>query len=79
MKTKLSIISFLLIITAFVYSYSNSEKEGLDNLLLENIEALADEEYDDTAKCYGRGSVDCPYTDVKVRYVMEGYSLESFY
>lgn len=79
MKTKLSIISFLLIITAFVYSYSNSEKEGLDNLLLKNIEALAGGEYDDTTNCYDRGSVDCPYEDVKVKYVMEGYSLESFY
>ncbi len=77
MKIKLSIISFLLIITVFIYS--NSKKEGMNNLLLENIEALADEEYDSTAKCYGRGSVDCPYTDIKVKYVMEGYSLEGLY
>ena len=42
MKIKLSIISLLLIITVFIYS--NSQKEGMNNLLLENIEALGSPE-----------------------------------
>ncbi|WP_294629600.1 NVEALA domain-containing protein [uncultured Bacteroides sp.] len=42
MKTKLIIACFLLITTAFIYIYSDSEKAGLSTLALANIEALAD-------------------------------------
>ena len=44
--------------------------------MLENIDALADSEWGDTAVCFGTGSVDCPINHVKVEFVMEGYSLE---
>lgn len=79
MKTKLVAISFLLIIAVFIYSYSNLKRTELNNLLLENIEALAGGEYDATTQCLGSGSVDCPHSDVKVKYIMEGYSLEDLY
>lgn len=79
MKKKVLVFISLMIATVFVYSYSDSEKAGLNALLLENIEALADGEYDDTTRCWGDGSVDCPYTDVKVNIVFGGYSLKDLY
>lgn len=53
------------------------------SLLLENIEALAaNEDGTDDGEvvggktyCVGVGSVDCPRTHDKVKYVIEGYSL----
>lgn len=79
MKKKVVVISSLLIVAAFICSYSNSEKAGLNALLLDNVEALAGGEYDDTTDCFNDGSVDCPYANVKVQYVFEGYSLKDFY
>lgn len=79
MKKKVVIFISLMIATAFIYSYSDSEKAGLNALLLENVEALAGGEYDDTIECWGDGTVDCPYTDVKVEYVFGGYSLKDLY
>lgn len=76
MKLKLVVASLLLIVTVFAYTHSNSEKVGLSTLMLENIEALADREYDTTYRCLGTGSVDCPFDETKVKYVMGGYSLE---
>lgn len=79
MKKKVLVFISVLIATAFIYSYSDSEKAGLNALLLENVEALASGEYDDTTRCWGDGSVDCPYVDAKVEYVFGGYSLEDLY
>lgn len=79
MKKKVLVFISLMIATAFIYSYSESEKAGLNALLLENVEALADGEYDDTTNCWNDGSVDCPYRNLKVEYVFEGYSLKDFY
>lgn len=53
------------------------------SLLLENIEALAaDEDGTDDGEveggktyCVGVGSLDCPLTHDKVKYVIKGYSL----
>lgn len=79
MKKKVVVISSLLIVAAFICSYSDSEKAGLNALLVENVEALAGGEYDDTTNCWNDGSVDCPYRNLKVEYVFEGYSLKDFY
>lgn len=79
MKKKVLVFISLMIATVFVYSYSDSEKAGLNALLLANVEALADGEYDDTTRCWGDGSVDCPYVAAKVEYVFGGYSLTELY
>lgn len=79
MKTKLLIVGSLLMIVTVTYFYVNSEESELNDLLLKNVEALADNEYDSTVSCLGRGSVDCPHTKVKVEYVMGGYNLEDLY
>lgn len=47
MKKKVLVFISLMIATVFVYSYSDSEKAGLNALLLENIEAFANDEHGD--------------------------------
>ncbi len=49
------------------------------SLLLKNVEALAWGEGGGSSHCLGFGDVDCPFSEVKVRYVMTGYSLEDLY
>ena len=49
--------------------------ESLDNLLLENIEALAAGETGSGGACVGRGSVVCPLTKEGVEHVYIYYSL----
>lgn len=55
--------------------YARTDKHVTSNLLLENVEALAAGE-GISAHCFGAGCVDCPITNVKVQYVLSGYSLE---
>ena len=49
--------------------------EKLDDLLLENIEALAAGESGDDSKCFGSGSIVCPLTNQGVAHVQIYYSL----
>lgn len=49
------------------------------NLLLRNVEALAADESSVPVNCMLSGTVDCPHTFEKVKYVMEGYRLEYLY
>lgn len=50
-----------LALAAVVYGFSvQSQDSGTDPLLLENVEALADGEYEQGVICYGYGSLDCP-------------------
>lgn len=58
-------------------------KSNISSLLLENIEALAaDEDGSDDGevvggkiRCIDVGSLDCPLTHEKVKYIVRGYSL----
>ena len=79
MKTKLLIVGSLLMVVTATYFCVNPEKTELSDLLLKNVEALADNEYDSPTRCYGSGSVDCPYSEHNVKYVVGGYSLEDLY
>lgn len=79
MKTKLLIVGSLLMVVIATYLCVNSGKSDLSDLLLKNVEALADDEYDWTTRCTGSGSVDCPFVNVKVKYVTGGYRLEDLY
>ena len=47
--------------------------------MLENIDALASDEWGGTPRCIGSGSVDCPIANVKVYAVGGPYSLEESY
>lgn len=75
MKKKIWIVSSLVLVMAISF-YFHSHQKVADSLLLENVEALAVGEYDVPIHCAGRGTVDCPISEVKVKIVASGYSLE---
>lgn len=67
----------LALVVAFVLAwYCNPVRTTLgdNSLVLQNVEALADEEAL-IVICVGRGSVDCTESDEKVEYVVSGYGL----
>ena len=55
--------------------YAHADKQITNDLLLENVEALAAGE-GTPAYCLGIGCVDCPFINKKVYVVLSGYSLE---
>lgn len=66
MKKKFLFMGLFLVVmgaTAFCF---NSKSEGLEGLMLENIEALAAGEGSSLVHCIGTGSVDCPKFQIKV-------------
>lgn len=64
---KLGLISLTLIGGIYFYS-TNSNKENLNDLAFENIEAIAAGEAGGNFKCYGYGDIDC-----------HGYRVERMY
>lgn len=72
MKKKTLFISLFAIVMVALSFQFNSDKRNLESLMLENIEALASDEWI-SPRCFGSGSVDCPVTHVKVDFVGEYY------
>lgn len=72
-KKKLVIV---LIVVAIVSGYivKSQPSSEVSPLLLENIEALARGEYDGVY-CFGIGTVDCPFNNIKVDSYYAPYSL----
>ncbi len=77
---------FTIIVALYSLYLANDKciyKSNISSLLLKNIEALAaDEDGSDDGEiaggktiCVGVGSLDCPATHEKVKYIIEGYSL----
>lgn len=64
-KIFLKKVIFLAGITGAVYFTSHKEKSQVNDLLLSNIEALADGESGSALRCFGYGSVDCQGYKVK--------------
>lgn len=75
---KLFSLLFIGVIAAVAYWVRPAQAE-LNNLLLENIEALAAGESSGSVYCVGMGSVDCPVDNSKAYAVYGGYSLEALY
>ena len=76
MKSKVKLLGALAISAISVLSYVQiSHSEKLDDLLLENIEALAAGESGDDSKCFGSGSIVCPLTNQGVAHVQIYYTL----
>lgn len=75
---KLFSLLFIGVIAAVAY-WARPAQAELNNLLLENIEALAAGEGSGTIHCVGTGSVDCPINHSQVYFVAGGYSLEALY
>ena len=63
MKRKMKLLGILVVSAIAILGYAETtHSESLDNLLLENIEALAAGETGSGGACVGRGSVVCPLT-----------------
>ena len=76
MKSKVKLLGTLAISAISFLSYVQiSHSEKLDDLLLENIEALAAGETGSGGACVGRGSVVCPLTKEGVEHVHIYYSM----
>lgn len=76
MKQHLKIILLVGAFASVCYWRSIKDTSKPDSLILQNIEALAENEYPSVnTECIGNGSVDCPIGNIKVKYVIEGYSL----
>ena len=76
MKSKVKLLGALAISAISVLSYVQiSHSEKLDDLLLENIEALAAGGSGDDGKCYGRGAIVGGLTNQVVAHVQIYYSL----
>lgn len=67
---------FLLIVTALVAGKTWQMQENPTQLLLDNIEALAGNEDYAQQKCWGSGTVTCPFNGTSVEYVVTHYSEE---
>lgn len=78
MKKKILFFSLLLVAAFASFQFSNKH-ENLNDLMLENIEALASDEWEGRINCIGTGTVDCPINHVKVYFVAEPYNLEKRY
>ncbi len=79
MKKKVLLISLFLAATVVTFFQLDSGKDELQSLMLENIDALASDEWGGAIRCVGTGSVDCPEDHVKVYAVTGHYSLEESY
>lgn len=79
MKKKVLLAGMSLLVMAIVCYVSFHEEKIENALLMENIEALAGGESTVPVRCAGSGTVECPFTHVKVRFVVTGYSLEDLY
>ena len=67
--------AFLLLVGIAVMTVCRmNNKQYLSELALVNVEALATGEGDVPTSCYGSGNVDCPISDSRVSYVMNGRS-----
>lgn len=77
MKSYLKIVVLAAMFASVCYWNSNKTAGRAASLVLQNIEALADNEFPSgNIGCFSSGSVDCPIGQYKVKYVIQGYSLK---
>ena len=75
LKILLVMVTVVSIATLFMV-YSGNRKKMLNDLMSENVEALAAGEYGTAYQCWGSGSMYCPYSGRNVYMILTGYSLE---
>lgn len=76
-KTIKTGFALLMLFGAWYFGHIASEKNSINKLMLENIEALASYENGGAGEnyhCFGRGEVDCYGDKVDVKY--SGFSLD---
>ena len=54
------------IIVATLYLIKENKEENISDITLANLEALANDEFDNGYFCYGTGKVTCPYSGQQV-------------
>ena len=65
MKKNIMLAMATIIVATFFLTKVNKE-EKMSDLTLANIEALANNEFDNGYFCYGTGKVTCPYSGQQV-------------
>lgn len=65
----------LYVLSIMCFDTAQSQKK-LDDLFMNNVEALATGEDEVPVHCYGSGSVDCP-SGAKVKFVISGFGLDT--
>lgn len=76
MKKIIVLFAVLLMAVIVFIERSNNSAEGMNDLMLENIEALAGNEGSSSIHCMGNGCVVCPIGNVKVYMYFERCSLK---
>lgn len=72
MKTKKTFLSIILLLSISLSSLLFLKKENntkIQNYLLLNIEALAQNENYHRVECFGLGALDCPISNFKSAYI----------
>lgn len=76
MKRKTVLCAAIAALVAAAFLQANASKETLDSLMMQNVEALADNENGSSVFCQGYGSVHCPTTNHYVKVIYSGFSLD---
>ena len=74
MKKKISLLVFIISVTTGSFCFLAEEKNSVETLLFDNIEALAQKEGGDFYRCYGWGEIDC--YGLKVEFMIDGMDLD---
>ena len=72
---KFILILFVGVLGVIVANQTMETSVVTNDVVLENVEALADTEVSGPTYCKGEGNVTCPINEFKCAYVFIGYSL----
>lgn len=73
---KVFLIVCVCVLSSLVAQKATEVQPVLDDVLLKNVEALAEMEFEGPTDCWGSGDYTCPNYGVKVGFVYRGYSIE---
>ena len=72
---KIFLVLFVGVLGVFIGQQVQGTPIVMNDVLLENVEALADTENSDPINCRGDGEITCPIDNRKCAFVFKGYSL----
>ena len=72
---KIFLVLFVGVLGVFIGQQVQGTPIVMNDVLLENVEALADTENSVPINCRGDGEITCPIDNRKCAYVFKGYSL----
>ena len=78
MNRLLFVVAFVIVCVGALMVLMKKEKRngGMNNLMLENVEAIAGNDSPINNTCYGVGSLICPSTGVRVYIYLNNYNLK---